>query len=95
MQIVSGRTARWSYPSAAAAADRHLVPVDDDGDLAFAAGVFQHLLEFRGVRLDIVILGPVSVSRPGLVCVGSTGLAVNDHLSRHDLRPSLFLSACV
>lgn len=82
------RTAERSYPSGAAVADPDLVPLDDDGNLALAAGVFQHLLEFPRIRLDVVILGPGSVSRPGLIGVGSAGLSVDNDFSCHGFRPS-------
>jgi len=58
-----------------------LVPFDDDGDVAAALTVSEHLVEERGVGLDVLVadLPPFGgEGLTGLLRVGSAGFAEDD-----------------
>ena len=70
-----------SDASAAAVADGHCAPVDDDGNIAPAAAVPEHLVEEGGISDDVPVVHRPSFRREGLtgpVGVGSGGFSVDD-----------------
>jgi len=76
-----------SDTSTPAISDCDLFPFYYHGDVSLAARMFEHLFEVRLISLHIDVLRIVTVCRPGTVCVGSTGLAVNNGLLCHGSYP--------
>lgn len=79
-----------SHASAAAVADGHRAPVDDDGNIAPAAAVPEHLVEKGGVPDDVPVVHRPSFRREGLtglVGVGSAGFSVDDDRFCHGALP--------
>jgi hypothetical protein len=76
-----------SNPSGSSVAEGDLLSIDNHRDPPRAAGELQHLLQPGRIFLDIDINCLAFVSRPGLVGIGSTRLAVNDDLFRHGVVP--------
>ena len=60
-------------------ADFYLFTFNNDRHFPHTLGHFEHFLELFTVVSDVYVSGFVSVSRPGFVCVGSTGFAINDY----------------
>ena len=80
---------RLLHPSAAAVADRDLVAFHDDRHLPLPLGVLEHIVELRGILLDVVILRCTTEGLTGLLGIRSAGLPVDDHLCPH-VRPLRF-----
>ena len=68
-------------------ADFYLLTFNNDRHFPHTLGHFEHFLEFFIVVSDVYVSGFVSVSRPGFVCVGSTGFAINDYFVCHGHSP--------
>ena len=64
-------------------ADFYLLTFNNDRHFPHTLGHFEHFLELFTVVSDVYVSGFVSVSRPGFVCVGSTGFAIKDYFVCH------------
>jgi len=71
------------HPSGTSVADLDIVAFDNDRNFTHSIGKSQHLFKPFHVLLDIEIICPAFVRRPGVCGVGSARFAVNDDPVRH------------
>lgn len=95
--ILEHRTIRYerthgpfSDPSGPAVTDFDRVSLHNDRDSPGPAGAFEHFLEFRRVPLHIEIDSLFAVRPPGVGCVASTVLPVNNDFFIHETLQFLF-----
>ena len=72
-------------------ADFYLFTYNNDRHFPHTFGHLEHFIELFTVVGYINVSGFVSVSRPGFVCIGSTGFAINDYFVCHVCAPPLIL----
>ena len=80
-------------PSCPAVPNGDLFTLNNDRYFSDATGVSQHLLEFVTFFFYVHVLCVFPVSRPGILCMRSAVLAINDNFFCHKMDPSfIFLS---
>ena len=58
----------------------YFISYDDDRDLLDPFGMLEHLFEVALISFHVNVLSIISIRRPGVGCIGSTGLSINNDL---------------